>query len=249
LLGLVPVGIYVAFMWGDLRDLFEAKSGTQVDPGPFLGLWGALMLVGLVASVWSLIISLATVHVGASVAVGAPVRIGHSIRFGARRMFPLAGWGLLTVPIYLVAICLCILPVFYIAAVFTVLTTVVAAERTNAISRCFTLFHNDWRVSLSRIGTIFGISMAASAVVSTVGVPFQLAYMQSLMNVSSTNPHLNLSGGVIAGMAVFYALSFVVQALLPMVVSPLTLAAYADMRARVEPLTSAQIAQELGITA
>lgn len=242
LIALVPAAIFVAVSWRALVDIFRAEPGARVDSGPLIGLFVVIGLGVIVAGLAQAVVSVANVRVTASVAVGAPVSINDALRFGLSRMFPLIGWELLALPIYLVAFCMCFLPMIYIAAVFTVLTSVIAIERTNAISRCFSLFHRDLKVSASRIGTIFGISILASLAVSMVGLPIQLSFQASVANGQAPNAN------IIAAYGVYYLITFVVQFFLPILLGPLTLAAYADMRARVEPVSSGQIAQELGIT-
>jgi hypothetical protein len=235
----VPLGLYVAIesSLSGFGDIFADDGGTSVSAGPLFGLLGIVLLGVLLILGSQAIISLANIHVGASIAVGVPARIGDALRFGVRRMFPLVGWQLLAAPLYLVGIALCFVPGIWVAFVFSVLPAVVLIERTNAFARCFTLFHRDLKVSLSRIGTIFGITIGAGMLINIVNLPFRSALASSTYSLN------------IAGLLAFYGLAFLVQLFLPVVIAPLTLAAYADMRARVEPLTSGQIAQELGITA
>lgn len=255
----MPVALYVAILWQDFVDIFDsslfhhyeaeffhhheaAPTTSPVDASPLLVVLGLYALFWIVMILVTAAISLANVHVGVSMAVGAPARIGGALRFGLRRMLPFVGWLMLTAPIGLAALCLFYFPVFYVMAVFTVLPVVVAVERTNAIGRCFELFHRNLKVSLSRIGTIFGVSLTVSVVVGFLSV----LIIGPWISVDAGN--LNWPAVVATG-SVYVVVGLLMQLLLPLLVAPLSLTAYADMRARVEPVSATQIAQELGITA
>jgi hypothetical protein len=233
-----PAGIYVAFASDDLQRSFpEPGSGGETgDLTPFfvvLGLTvGAVLLGVLVTSM----VTLAVVHVGVSIAIGAPARIDDALRLAARRLFPLIGWQLLTIPIYLVGLCLCILPIVYVAAVFTVLPVVVAAERTNAVSRCFTLFHRNLGVSAGRIATLLGLSLAVGLIGTVLS-----GVIEAAASVGSS------TSATVIGVVVSTLVSAVLSGALAVLVAPLTLTAYADMRARTEPFNAMVIAQELGV--
>ncbi|MEV4617763.1 hypothetical protein AB0J74_03470 [Asanoa sp. NPDC049573] len=233
-----PAGIYVAFASDDLRQSFPepGTTGGQVDFTPLLvaiGLGAAAALLGVLVTS---MVTLAVVHVGVSVAIGAPARIDDALRLAARRLFPLIGWQLLTIPIYLVGLCLCLLPVIYVGAVFTVLPVVVAAERTNAVGRCFTLFHRDLGLSVARIATLLGLSFAAGL----VGLAFS-GIIEAAVNAGSS------TAATVVGVIVSTLVSAVLSGAVAILGAPLTLTAYADMRARVEPFNAMVIAQELGV--
>jgi hypothetical protein len=229
----VPVGVFAALAERD------ASLVTDADPAPLFAFAGLGLLGVLAAVVVTSIVTLATVHVGVSVAVGAPVRMGEAINLAARRVFPLIGWTLLAVPIYVAGLCLCVLPILYVAAVFTVLAVVVAVERTNAISRCFSLFHKDLGTAVSRIATVPGITIGVAVVGATIGAVAEVAARSGIAD----------SAGIILGSTLSSLLAAVLSGAAAVLLAPLTLTAYADMRSRQEPLTSARIAQELGIAA
>ena len=136
------------------------------------------------------------------------------------------------------AVCLCVLPVIYAWAVFVVLPVVVAVERTNAIARCFRLFHGDLGSSVARIATIFGLSVGAAVV--GAGIAAAVSAGARLGTSSDT-------AGTIVGSVVATLISGLIGAAVAVLVAPLTLTAYADMRARVEPVNGMMIAQQLGI--
>jgi hypothetical protein len=233
-----PVAVYVALRSDELESVLTDPEQQEVpDLTPLFAVLGFTLLLALLGIIASAIITVASVHIGVSVAVGAPVQFGDAIRLAARRVFPLLGWQILTLPIFLVAVCLCILPIFYVLAIFTVLPIVVAVERTNAIGRCFTLFHRNLGPSAARTATIVGISIGVSVVAAIFGGVFDAAGRAAVDG----------SGGVVVGSVIGSLFAAVLSGALAVLLAPLTLTAYADMRARVEPLNSAVIAQQLGI--
>jgi hypothetical protein len=198
----------------------------------------ALSAVPLVLSVvLTAVITLAAVHIGASVAIGMPPQVSSALTFAGRRVLPLIGWQIVAAPIYLLGLCLCVLPVLYVAAVFAILAVVVAVERTNPIGRCFKLFNKDVGWSLGRVAIIFGLSIGVG--VFSGGI--SLAANQLGQSAASGN------NGIILGSIITTLLSALITAAFGILVAPLTLAAYADMRSRVEPVSAIVIAQDLGL--
>lgn len=235
-----PAGAYAALMSEDLNRAFGTPDPDRPpDLAPLFSLIGLALLAALLALIVTATVTIATVHVGVSVAIHAETRIADALRLAARRVFPLLGWQLLAIPIYLAAVCLCILPVFYVAAVFAVLPIVVAVERTNAISRCFSLFHSDLGSSIARIATILGLTIAAALAGGLIGSVVDAA-------VTAASPS---ASGAVSGSVVSTLLTALISGAAAILLAPLTLTAYAGMRARVEPLSTMVIAQELGIVA
>ena len=197
----------------------------------------------------SFVVAIACNHVAVSVAAGLRPRIGAALGLAVRRMFPLLGWQLLAGLILLAGVCACIVPAFYLAAVFTVLPVVVTFERgASAISRCFRLFHHDLAASISRVATIAGIGIGVGVVAYIVSTIIQMVPGTPTFDPGSSNPF----GGVGTGYLIAVVAGTVVADLMTragaVLTAPLTLAAYADMRARVEPLTTATLANEAGLT-
>ncbi|WP_213450375.1 hypothetical protein [Rhizomonospora bruguierae] len=233
-----PVAVYTTLVSEDLnRDLARADATRSPDLGPVFALAGLSLLSALVAVVVSAMVTLAAVYVGVSIAVRGEVRLGDALRLAVRRALPLLGWQLLAVPLYVVGVCLCVLPVFYVAAVFLVLPAAVAIERGNAFGRCFSLFHRDLGVSVGRLATILGLSIGASLVGALFGLFINGGARASLPGTT----------GVVVGEVVTTLLSALIAGALAILIAPLTLTAYADMRARVEPVNTPMIAQQLGI--
>jgi hypothetical protein len=233
-----PVQAYSALATDRLtQTLTTSHPSAPPDLTPLLSVLGLAFAAVLVAIVVSAVVTIATVHVGVSVATGAEVRISDALGLAARRVFPLLGWQLLAVPIYLVAVCLCFFPVFYVVAVMVALPVVVAIERTNAISRCFSLFHQDLGLAVSRIATIVAL---------TIGVAGLGGVLGSVIN-SGVRAAVPGDGGILAGAVGSTLLSAIVSGALAILIAPLTLTAYADMRARQEPIDATIIARQLGI--
>jgi len=233
-----PIAVFVAFRTDDLQNL--AGTGSPDEPPDFgllFGIIGAGLLVVLISVILTAIITLASVHIGVSAAVGAPVRVGDALRLAARRLFPLLGWQILAIPIYIAGLCLCLLPVLYVAAVFTVLPVVVAVERTNAIGRCFKLFHGNLGVSVGRTATIIGLTLGVGLVGNLIGSVISAALQAGSASTS----------GLVIGTVAATTIEAVLGGALAILLAPLTLTAYADMRSRIEPVSSATIAHELGI--
>ncbi|HZN18891.1 MAG TPA: hypothetical protein VFB84_12055 [Micromonosporaceae bacterium] len=233
-----PVLAYAAVVSDDLGTGLETPDpATPSDLAPMFGVFGLTLMGVFVSLILAAMVTVATVHIGVSVAVGTEVRIADALLLAARRAFPLLGWQLLAAPIYLVALCLCVLPVLYVGAVFVVLPVVVAVERTNVISRCFSLFHGNLGSSVARIATIMGLGLAGSlAGVLTGGLGDGLVQLA----VPDTS-------GVVGGSVVSTLLGVLTSGALAVLLTPLALTAYADMRARVEPVNTMVIAQELNI--
>src|SRR5262249_6849571 len=104
--------------------------------------------------------------------------------------------------------------------------------------------------SISRIATIFGLSIGVGIVAALIGQVIDLVIGGAQ----------SLDGGFAAGSPAFtttlivsLVVSTVVGGLLEaagaVFTAPLTLTAYADMRARMETLSTATLASELGIAA
>ncbi|GAA3338315.1 hypothetical protein GCM10020358_19990 [Amorphoplanes nipponensis] len=155
--------------------------------------------------------------------------IGPALLAGLKRLPAMLGWYLLAVPVVIVATVLCFFPVIYVAAALAVLPLVVLLERGAGIGRCFQLFHADLGVSVSRIATLFGLSFASSVVLNllTTLVSVTIGGGLSAPNTTATVINAILQGGYTLLAGVFLI--------------PLAVTTYADMRARREPFTTANL--------
>ena len=193
-----------------------------------LGAAGASLVIGVVVAA---VVSLAALRVSFAAAIGAPVRISDGLSTAVGRLFPLLGWYLIVIPMVLVGVCACVLPGLYFAAVLSVLPAVVVFERGVGIGRCFKLFHGQFGPSVARIATILVMYPVVGLITSVIG-----SVVRAVFNVTGADdPRL------IFGSAVSTGVSFVGFGALAMLTTPLLLTAYADMRARVEPFSTATL--------
>jgi hypothetical protein len=229
-----PTSVYQQL---NTRELQRAAASGDTRPdfsGLFAGLGLTLVAVFLTALVGALV-TLAVVRLVLGVASGARPEVGDLLRGAARRLLPLIGWQLLAGLIILLGVCACVLPAIYFAAVFTVLPVVVVLERGGVVSRCFRLFNSNLGVSVSRVATILGI---------TVGASFAAGLVVAILN-AVVRPETASTGALVATSVIGTLISVAVAGGLAMLTGPLTVTAYADMRARIEPLSTPQLAQEL----
>ena len=155
--------------------------------------------------------------------------VGPAMLAAARRVLPLIGWYLLAIPVLVVAAVLCFFPVIYVGAALTVLPVVILLERGNGIGRCFQLFHARIGVSVSRIATIYGLSLAAGMLLTLL-----TTIVDTTIGGSFTTP--NTTATVINAVlqSVYYFVTYLVLA-------PLLVTTYADMRARREQFSTAHL--------
>ena len=155
--------------------------------------------------------------------------VGPALLAAAKRLPTLLGWYLLAIPVLIVAIVLCFFPVFYVGAALTVLPVVVLLERGNGIGRCFQLFHASIGVSVARIATIFGLSVGASLLLTLITTLVDVTIGGSYTTPNSTATVINT-----LLQTAYYVVNYVILA-------PLLVTTYADMRARREPFTTASL--------
>jgi hypothetical protein len=158
--------------------------------------------------------------------------IGPAMLAAAKRIFPMLGWYLLALPVLIVATVLCFFPVIYVGAALTVLPAVVLLERGNGIGRCFQLFHARIGVSVSRLATIFGLNLAGGLVLAMVNTIVDMTIGGSFNTPNTTATVINtvLQSG-------YYVVAYLVLA-------PLLVTTYADMRARREQFSTANLVPE-----
>ncbi|MET7396237.1 hypothetical protein ABZS66_22410 [Dactylosporangium sp. NPDC005572] len=241
----VPPALYLVYLQSQLPT--DPNTTQQIDLGPFLGVLGLTFLGVFLVLLVQFAVVIASNHIGVAVASGVQPQVGRSLALAAKRVFPLIGWQLLAGLITVVGFCACILPGFYLIAVFLVLPVVVTFERTNVISRCFQLFHGDLGSSIARVATVWGISIGVAVIASIIGQVIQVAFggAESLTgNFETTGPVL--TAALTVGIVVSSIFTAVLTAAGSVLTAPLTLTAYADMRARIEPgLSTARLASEI----
>ena len=201
---------------------------------PLLALFAVALVVGFVY----LLGMLAAMRVVAVAATGGSPRIGDALGAAVRRVPAMAGWYVVAAVLTLVAVLACFLPVFYVGAVLTILPAVVMFERGGAIPRCFRLFHADLGAAVARIATLFGLALVSSMVFGVLSIVVGLALQGTAVLDTSADVS---SGSIVAVGTVTALLNTVYSVAVGVVGVPLIVAAYADLRARYEPFTSAAL--------
>ncbi|MEU4625159.1 hypothetical protein AB0G04_34950 [Actinoplanes sp. NPDC023801] len=166
------------------------------------------------------LVTLAVVPLMVLTASGRPATVGTCLRVIARRVLPLIGLCLLAGVMLMVGFLLLVLPGIYLLLVLTTLVPVVAVEGGWAINRCFVLFDNRRRFALARCGTVVAVMLGGGAVASLV---------QATLGAGL--------GAIVAG----NLLTTAVYAL----VGPLSVTAYAAMRALLEPVSTEDLARQM----
>ncbi len=242
----LPLTVYTAIFQGIVLPEWEDRINAQIDVGGPLALADftplivhAVILVvgGIVALLFYWLVLLASFRVVATVAVGGEVSLGAALKHGLRRLLPMIGWQILGSLLVLIGICACILPGVYVIAVLLVMPAVVAFERGangGAIDRSFRLFHGDLGTSAARVATMLGLYVVVALVVGVLAAVVELG--------TGTADQV---GVVVAGAAVSSLLQVALQAAVTVCGVPLLVTTYADMRARVEPFSTAVMAEEL----
>ena len=221
----VPLQLFLAGQRSGLLPTAPTDGAAPATPNfsALLAFLGLTLAIAFAAVVVGAVVTIATIHVGVTIAAGGQPRLGPALLAAARRAFPLLGWQLVAGLIMVAGLCACILPFFYLLAVFTLLPAVVAFERTNPISRCFRLFHGSLGPAVGRIAAILGIGLGAgilgSILSGAVGAAGGLAPTSATTSAS------------VAATVVSTLVSAVIAGGAAVLTGPLTLAAYADLRA------------------
>jgi hypothetical protein len=229
-----PTAIYQQITSRDYTN--AARGGDNVPSvGPLLAGTGLNFLGILLSLLVAALVTLASVRVIVAAATGGRATVGEALTRGLNRLLPLIGWQLLASLIIIAGLCACILPGIYFIAVFAVLAPVVAFERTNAISRCFRLFHGNLGTAVSRVATIIGIYIGLLIVGGIIGAIFTVAM----------HPTTAPTGTLVVATLVTTAVAAIVGAAGGVLTGPLTVTAYADMRSKLEPVSTPVLVQEL----
>ncbi|WP_432836464.1 hypothetical protein [Dactylosporangium sp. CA-092794] len=243
----IPEAFYSVGVLDDLNASMSNSSDPNFDGSALFGVFGLVVLGLLASSLIACVITVAGNHIAVSAAIGAPKRLGAAFALAGRRFLPLWGWQLLAGIITLVGFCACVLPGIYVYAALLVIPAVVTFERGgSAIGRCFQLFHRDLGSSVARVATIVGLSLVVAFVSYLVGQIVELAIGGSTVSsvgadgpvVTTATTTALIASSVVTGL---------LDAGMKLVTDVLLVTAYADMRARTEPLSSATLATEIGI--
>ncbi|MFG2036997.1 hypothetical protein [Dactylosporangium sp. NPDC048998] len=244
----IPEGLYGVKAIDDfMRTANAADPAVMPDFSPLFGAFAVAVGALLAGTLVSAAVTVAGNHIAVSVAAGQPPRLGAALGLVARRCLPLWGWQLLASLIMIVGFCACLLPGVYLFAVFLVLPAAVTFERGGAgIGRCFQLFHRDFGGAIARVATIVGLLVAAGFVAYVIGQVIEVALpADAPVFQDGTRIAVAVSATAVIASAV---VSGLLSAGMRTLTDVLVVTAYADMRARIEPLSTAILAAEIGIT-
>ena len=230
LVAVIPVAILtvVVSIWGraatDRFTTTTTDGDIQFDWNALAPLFAVAIPLILVGALIGVLINLATMQLLVQRATGQPVSVARALRVCLSRALPLIGWSIVAGLVALAGLICCILPVIYVAAALCVLPAVVLLERGVGVGRCFKLFHGNLGDSVGRVATIGALGLGASVVENLVNSAITVGDPSSTVLVV-------ISAVVTAGFSVATG-----------IVSPaLLLTTYADMRARLEPFSTAYL--------
>jgi hypothetical protein len=205
---------------GDTTTTTDELGWKDLTPLLFIALpvLAAAFLIALIAEL--AMFDLLVRHV-----TGRPMSIRDALMTGLRRTPAMLGWGIIGGLLILVGAVFCLLPGVYFGLVLTILPAVVLLERGNAIGRSFQLFHANFGAAIARVGVICAVSIGFLIV--------ENAFAGALGNGYLSEGPVSTTAGVVTA---FLSVAFSIIS--GVVVAPLTLTAYADMRARREPFST-----------
>ncbi len=224
---LVVAGVFATLYTPDQTVTFNSTT-----PPDFSETFEPLLLVlpfTLIAVLLTVIAQLATLDVLVQRATGRPVSAGQALLAGLRRFPAMLGWQIVAGLVVLLGFVLCFLPGFYAAIVFLILPPIILLERGAGVGRAFRLFHADFGASVARIATVVGVYLGF--------IVIEAIFTAILSPTTGAVTALSVAGAVLSAM--FSVATGVV-------VSPLILTAYADMRARHEPFSTAYLVPHPG---
>jgi len=234
---LIPAQIYIDMASRDLTA--SSARGDLEGFDKFLAAAGVSVLAFVVVSLISSVGALTSARLVVTVATGGEARAGRALRSILPRVPALIGWSLLASLICVAAVLACFLPVLYVGAVFVLLVPVVLFERGGGISRCFSLFHTDLGAAVARIATIVGLGIGVSIFFGTLSTVVTAV----VRGTAFPDPMVAASTSAVVADSVAGTVLTVLGSLITgVVLPPLIVATYADLRARREPFTTAYLA-------
>jgi hypothetical protein len=210
----------------------QTTVDTSTDAGEIFGALAIALPALLITVLLTLTAQLASLHVLVQRATGRQVSVRAAMLAGLRRVHAMIGWGILAGLLVLVGVVLCVVPGIYVGLVMVVLPAIVLLERGRGIGRAFELFHAKFGESLARVATIAGIYLVGGIVQSAI----------SGLLIGDLDPNADPDATPSIATALFGSIvstSFSVA--LIVILAPLILTAYADMRARREPFSTAYL--------
>jgi hypothetical protein len=228
---IIALPLVVLAIIGNLlpTDEVSIDSSTADAPEHVLEILLLIAAIAVIGALLSLTVQLAMLHALVQRATGQPVSVGAALVGGLRRFPPLLGWGFLQGLMIVVGLLFCLLPGIYVILALYVLPAVVLLERGNGIGRTFELFHANFGAAIARVATIVGVTLAFALVEGAFSTVISGGSLFSDGNVGTV--------AAVADGVVSVTLSIISS----IVVTPLLLTAYADMRARREPFSTAYL--------
>ena len=238
--------------WRPLLRLLLLSAAVQVVvqtpvvtmdyPGSSVAFVIAVVLFLLVIVLVEFLVLLAGVRMVVVIAGGGVPRVGWALRGALPRLLPMIGWSVPGGLLAIVALVACLLPVLYVAAVLMILPAVVVFERGTAIGRCFRLFHADLETAVLRAVGVIGLFVAVQIAVLVVLALINLLLGEIPAAVPGTTGQAVVS---VAGTGLALLPKTVVSTAATLVLIPFIVTAYADLRARHEPLTADVLVRQL----
>jgi hypothetical protein len=211
-----------------IANVVPSENVRADSPGDLTALLLITLPFTAVTFLLGFVATLATLHLLVQYVTGRPVSVGDALRAGLRRSGAMIGWGILGGLLIVVGFVLCILPGIYVVLVFTILPAIVLLERGNAISRSFQLVHAQFGPAAGRILTIAAVGLGFIVVENAFSSIFGNGFFGS--------------GSASTGAGIITAIiTVVISVFSGVVTAPLTLTAYADMRARHEPFATSYL--------
>lgn len=222
----VLAGVLASSSRLQLTTVTDAYGATRPDLGNLPRLFLTLFVVALVGAFLREVSTGAIVWSVTREATGQPASLGEALRYGFRNGPRLFGWSLLYGLLTMLGVCACIVGVVYPAVAGSLYAPVALYQRgSNAIGTSFSMVNRSFWPSLGRMATVIGIVYAVESL-------FDLPAM--LVAQSSTGAAELLT-------MVFALLLAPISALVPLG----AVALFAELRARVYPTTSADLAAAL----
>jgi hypothetical protein len=243
----VPLGVWTLTA-GESLTATGADGTVLFDAAAFADVLGVTVAGIFLTIVAANAATIASLHIGVSIAAGGRPDVGAALGFALRRLLSLLGWELVAGFLMVLGVCACVLPGVYLYAVFTLVPVVVAVERTNVLGRCFRLFHNSFGSAVARIATIIGIGIGvglASSVLTSI-VDAVIGVSTSPFGFSDLDAYADTEL-IVIGALVSSIISVGLSGAVAVLTAPMTLTAYADLRARREPLSATVLAAEVGV--
>ncbi|GAA1702247.1 hypothetical protein GCM10009765_59640 [Fodinicola feengrottensis] len=210
------------------NDVLAQSLGRQV--GPIL----LSLVAGVLTQVIAAIIGLVVVHLMVMAATNEQLDIGVAFQRASRRLGIIVLWSVIFGLLATIGFVLCVLPGFYVALVGMLLAPVVAFERGNPLGQAFTLYNRNFGLALGLTLTVVACGLVAGIVAGCFGGALTIG---SAVTGST--------GAYILSAVITVLISAVLTAAVQLLTYPLTTVAYATLRARLEPLSTAQLATEI----